>query len=224
VRPDLAILGLWIAFAGSHVALSSLRLRPRIVRAIGEPAFLGLYSLVAFAFFVPLVWIYYANLHAGPWLWTFGRGAVQTWIVEIGMAAALVLVVAGNVTPSPASIAATAAGAPAPVEPRGAFRITRHPLIMGIGLFGLLHLVPNASTADVAFFGGFAAFALVGCWHQDQRKLQTNPGYRAFYERTPFLPFTGRDSLRGVLELSPVALVVGIGLTLAIRWAHRFWQ
>ncbi len=224
MRPDLAILLLWLGFAGSHVALSSLRLRPRLVTAIGEQWFVGLYSLVALAFFVPLVWIYYENLHAGPWLWTFGRGALQTWIVQLGMGVSLVLMVAGNVTPSPASIAAVAAGAPMPAEPRGAFRITRHPLIMGAGLFGLLHLLPNASTADVAFFGGFLAFALIGCWHQDRRKLATNPGFRAFYEKTPFLPFTGRDALRGVLELSPTALGIGIGLTFAIRWAHTFWQ
>jgi uncharacterized membrane protein len=224
MRADLAILLLWLGFAGSHVALSSLRLRPRLVSAIGEPTFVALYSLVALAFFVPLVWVYYANLHVGPWLWTFGRGALPTWIVDIGMGASLVLVIAGNVTPSPASIAAVAAGAPAPVEPRGVFRITRHPLIMGIALFGLLHLLPNASTADVAFFGGFVAFALVGCWHQDRRKLATNPSYRAFFEATPFLPFTGRDSLRGLRELSKLALVIGIALAFAVRWAHRFWQ
>jgi uncharacterized membrane protein len=224
VSPALAIFLLWAGFAGTHLALSSLRLRPRIVAAIGEPTFVALYSLVAFAFFVPLVWVYYANLHVGPWLWTFGRGPVVTWLVQIGMAISLVLVVAGNVTPSPASIAAVAAGTPTPPEPRGAFRITRHPLIMGIALFGLLHLLPNASTTDVAFFGGFLAFALVGCWHQDQRKLATNPSYRAFYEKTPFLPFTGSDTLRGLRELSPLAVVIGIGLTFAIRWAHRFWQ
>jgi uncharacterized membrane protein len=224
MRPDLAILLLWLGFAGSHLALSSLRLRPRIVAAIGEQMFVALYSVVALGFFVPLVWIYYENLHAGAWLWTIGRGPVLTWIVQIGMGVALVLVVAGNVTPSPASIAAAAAGTPPPAQPRGVFRITRHPLIMGIALFGLLHLIPNASTADVAFFGGFLVFGLVGCWHQDRRKLATNPAYRPFYEATPFLPFTGRDSLRGIRELSPLALGIGIALAFAIRWAHRLWQ
>jgi uncharacterized membrane protein len=218
VRPDLAILLLWVGFAGSHLVLSSLRLRPGIVARVGEQPFLGLYSLVAFAFFVPLVWIYIENVHFGPWLWSLPRGPLLTWLVNIGMGAAFVSIVSALVSPSPAAVA------PGQATVRGMFRITRHPLVMGIGLFGLLHLLPNASTADVAFFGGFVAFALVGTWHQDQRKLATLPGYRPFHDATPFLPFTGKGVLQGLRELSPVAVVAGIALATAVRWAHRFWS
>lgn len=218
MRPDLAILLLWIGFAGSHLALSSLRLRPRLVAGFGDQPFLGVYSLVAFAFFVPLVWIYIENVHFGPWLWSLPRTAALTWIVDLGMVAAFVSIVSALITPSPAAVA------PGAATVRGMFRITRHPLVMGLGLFGLLHLLPNSSTTDVAFFGGFAAFALVGSWHQDQRKLASLPAYRPFYEATPFLPFTRRGALRGLRELSPIAVVAGVAVALAVRWAHRFWS
>jgi uncharacterized membrane protein len=96
---------------------------------------------------------------------------------------------------------------------------------MGIGLFGVLHLLANSSTTDVAFFGGFPLFAVVGARHQDARKIaQKVSGYAEFVAATPFLPFTGRETLRGLRELSPLAVGLGVGAALLVRWAHRFWQ
>jgi uncharacterized membrane protein len=97
-------------------------------------------------------------------------------------------------------------------------------MVMAFVVFALTHLLPNGSSADVAFFGGFAAFALIGAAHQDQRKLVTGPaGYRDFYDHTPFLPFTGRDTLAGLRELSPIAVVAGILLATTIRYFHASW-
>ncbi len=218
MTPAAWIVLLWIGFAGSHLVLSHLPVRDRLVERIGAQPFQGLYSLVSFAFFVPLVWVYFGNVHTGPWLWVLPRGPVLTWFVQIGMGVAFVLLVAGLVRPSPASITA------GPAEPTGAFRITRHPVIMSMGLFGALHLLASSTTTDVAFFAGFPLFAIVGCRHQDRRKLaQRVPGYAAFVAATPFLPFTGRETLRGVRELGPVPIVAGIALATAVRWAHRFW-
>lgn len=209
---------LWLGFAGSHLLFSHLPVRERLVRRLGTQPFQGIYSLVSLAFFVPLVSIYFKNVHTGSWLWVLPRGPVLTWTVQIGMGAAFVLLVAGLVRPSPASIAA------GPAVASGAFRSTRHPLIMSMGLFGALHLLASSTTTDVAFFAGFPLFAIVGCRHQDHRKLaQQVPGYAAFVSATPFLPFTGRETLRGVRELGPVPIVAGIALATLVRWAHRFW-
>jgi uncharacterized membrane protein len=93
--------------------------------------------------------------------------------------------------------------------------------MMGLSLVGWLHLPMNGSTADVAFFGGLALFPLVGAWHQDQRKLAAgDAAFRAFHAATPFLPFTGRETLRGLRELPPVAAALGIALALGARWLH----
>src|SRR5262245_46159777 len=185
MSPTARILLLWLGFAGSHLVLSSGPVREPLVRRIGEGPFRGLYSLVAFAFFVPLVWTYFAHKHAGPWLWVVPHDPLLVGLIDLGMVVAFMLVVASLVRPSPA------AAMPGDPNPRGAFRITRHPLLMGLALFGLVHLVFNSSSADVAFFAGFALFAPIGAWHQDRRKLAMDvPGFRAFYEATPFLPFT----------------------------------
>jgi len=218
MSPAARIALLWAGFAVTHVGLSSLPVRARLVARLGERAFQGVYSLVAFAFFIPLVTTFFGHKHDGRWLWVFARGPALHWTLYVGMAIALVLVVASLVRPSPAGVV------PGDPTPRGVYRITRHPLVMGLALFGALHVLPNGTTADVAFFGGFVLFGLLGAWHQDRRKLALGvPGFAAFHAATPFLPFTGRETLRGLRELSPAVLAAGIVLTAVVRWFHPSW-
>jgi uncharacterized membrane protein len=214
---SLAILLLWLLFAGTHVALSSLRLRPRLVERLGERGFQGVFSLLAVATLAPLVYAYFTHKHAGPLLWSIPLAPGLRWLLYLGMGVAVVLMVAGLVTPSPAALGAPESAA----EPRGVQLLTRHALFMGLGLLGLLHLVPNGFLADAVFFAGFPAFALLGCWHQDRRKLVTaGERFRRFHARTPFLPFTGGETLRGLRELSRPALVGGVGATVLLRVLH----
>jgi uncharacterized membrane protein len=214
----MTIVALWIAFAATHMALSSIRLRATLVRRVGTNAFLGVYSVIALGLFVPLVRTYFANKHAGPLLWAIPIGPGLRWVIYAGMAIAFVLMVSGLVRPSPGNIV------PGDPTPRGALRLTRHPLFMGLGLFGLLHLIPNGNAADVAFFGGFPLFAVVGCRHQDQRKLVAGPpGFDRFYAETPFIPFTGNRTLEGIRELGPVVIVGGLGVTWLLRTVHPSW-
>jgi len=155
MSPAARIALLWAGFAVTHVGLSSLPVRTRLVARLGERAFQGVYSLVAFAFFIPLVTTFFGHKHDGRWLWVFTRGPALHWTLYVGMAIALVLVVASLVRPSPAGVV------PGDPTPRGVYRITRHPLVMGLALFGALHVLPNGTTADVAFFGGFVLFGLL---------------------------------------------------------------
>ena len=218
MTPAVTIGLLWLGFAATHMGLSSLPVRQQLVARLGERPFQGLYSLVAFAFFVPLVWTFFAHKHAGRWLWIVTRGPALRWTLYVGMGLAFVLLVASLVRPSPAAVV------PGDPAARGVYRITRHPLIMAIALFGALHLVPNSSTADIAFFGGFVGFALLGAWHQDRRKLALGvPGFRPFLAATPFFPFTGRDTLRGLRELSPAVVAAGVVATAIVRWFHPSW-
>ena len=211
----LEIALLWLAFGASHVLLSSRALRPRLVAVLGERGHLAAYSVIALAVFVPLVWLYFAERATSPWLWTLPRGPVLQGVVYVGMGVAFSLLATSFATPSPASLV------PGRATARGVLRITRHPLVMSLGLFGLLHLLPNGRAADLAFFGGFPVFALVGCWHQDRRKLAAgDAGFRAFCEATPFLPFTGRETLRGLRELPPLVVGLAVAVTVALRYLH----
>jgi uncharacterized membrane protein len=210
----LALVALWLAFAATHMGMSSRSLRPRLVAALGDRGFQGVYSLVALAIFVPLVWVYFANKHAGPQLWFLGALPGLRHAMVLGMALCFVLIAGGLARPSPASINA---GRP---EARGALRVTRHPVFMATGLFGLLHLgVVSVHASDLAFFAGFPLFALAGSRHQDLRKLaDATPELRRFHAETSFVPNLAR--IPAALRDDPLPALIGVGVTVALRIFH----
>lgn len=208
------IVALWALFLATHMGFSSQKFRPILIDRLGNQGFLGGYSAVALAIFVPLVWIYATHKHAGAYFW---YGSVYSWMrpsVYVAMVLAFTLVIGSFLNASPASLA------PGKGELRGVLRVTRHPLFMGVALIGLLHLcVARVHGAELAFFGGMPVVGLVGCWHQDQRNLaETDGKFRSFYEETSFFPF-GRGGLRGLTE-SPIAVGSGLLVTILIRAVH----
>jgi uncharacterized membrane protein len=214
MSPTLSIVLLWVAFTATHLGLASVRVEPKLRAKLGDAGFLGLYSVIALALFVPLVTIYFGNRHAGPWLWTVEVGPVLRVLLYLGMTLGLILAVGSLLRPSPASLVPNA-----PAEVRGVYRVTRHPLVLGLALIWALHLVPNASTADAAFFGGFLLFSLAGAWHQDARKLHAGDAkFREFHAATSFLPF-GRG-VAGLGDLPPLVVVLGVLAALGVRWLH----
>jgi uncharacterized membrane protein len=220
VTATIAIAALWFAFGATHLILSSLTLRPRLIEKVGAQPFQGLYSLLALVIFVPLVWIYFENQHAGPLLWYGGQNPVLRYGMYAGMGVALALLVGGFVTPSPAMQAKPSAEPPV----RGVLRVTRHPVVMGMGLFGLVHLfAAQVHTSELAFFGGFPIWAVIGCRHQDQRKL-ANLGepYRVFCSQTAFLPFARGGFVAAVGE-SAVPIGIAVGLAVLLRVFHQSW-
>jgi uncharacterized membrane protein len=212
------IAGFWILFAATHMVLSSQRLRPRLVLRLGNLGFQALYSVVALAIFVPLVRSYYAHKHTGTYLWQLTQLPGVRWIGYGVMGAAFALVVAGLVQPSPAGMR------PGAMVVRGIARVTRHPVLMGLGLWGFAHLLlTQVYLSELVFFGGFPLFAVIGCEHQDQRKREAlGAPYRAFAAATPFLPFGSLGFAKGLVEMpAPIAIALGIGIAVAVRrWAH----
>lgn len=96
MSPALTIALLWLAFAVSHIALSSLRL----VAVLGNRGFMGVYSLIALATFVPMVRVYFGNKHAGPMLWSFAMTPALEALATVVMAVAVLIMVAGAIAPS----------------------------------------------------------------------------------------------------------------------------
>ncbi len=217
MTPALLIAALWLAFAGSHMALSSQRWRPRIVAALGdERRFQGVYSLIALAIFVPLVTIYFRHKHEGPYLGRLIESPGLRWVMFIGMGAAFALAVAGLARASPASVV------PGAAEVCGVYRVTRHPVLMALGLYGLLHLcVAAVNATELAFFAGFPLFVWFGAQHQDRRKLASGgEKFRRFYEATPFVPFARPAGVPAALREQPIPIAIGVALTAVIRWFH----
>ncbi len=215
----------WIAlsavlFLGGHLVISSSAIRFRLIAAVGEQPYRGIYSLVALATFGPLIYEFARNKHAGPLLWYLRAIPPIRWLAWLLMLLALVALVGSFITPNPGGL-----GAPADrTEPRGLLKITRHPGLVGFSLFGIAHMLMNGWAGDVIFFGMFPALGIIGGMHQDQRKLrELGSSYRAFMANTSFLPFAALIGGRvrwtgGDMPWAPIG--AGLVLTVAIVALH----
>ena len=216
MKDAVVIVVLLLLFASSHMLLSSRSIRASLVARLGDKRFLAAYSIVALAFFAPLVYYYFTHRHAGPLLWSVPDSGAVEFVLVLANVMGFVMIVAGVMTPSPAAVT----GAPLD-EPSGVHRITRHAVFMGMGIWALSHAIANGYASDVAFFGGIVAFVLVGSWHQDRRKLAGgDPRFERFHAATAFLPFTGREALRGLMGLPPLAVIIGVVVALVARYLH----
>ncbi len=123
-------IALWAAlFLGTHFAISSATVRPRLINAVGEQPYLGIYSIVAFATFGPLLYEFAYNKHAGPLLWYLRTNAPIRWLAWLLMLVALILFVASLINPNPGGLGAPRASS---TEPHGVLKITRiHHLRIG---------------------------------------------------------------------------------------------
>jgi uncharacterized membrane protein len=209
----------WAMFAGTHMVLSSLQVRGKLIARLGEKGFVRFYSLIAFATFIPLVWVYLGNRHAGGAVWNLAAApGVRPLAVALAVLA-IALIAGGVLHPSPALVGIKKAwGA------RGLTRITRHPLFMGIALWALSHLLLNGFLTDVLFFGGMLAFSFAGAAHQDARKRATEEERLGqFFAESSFWPFGAIIAGRNRLiwrELPWIALAVGAAAAIGIYALH----
>ena len=212
MSPSVLIAVLWLLFAISHTVPSSASLRPKLIEKLGAGPFMGMYSLVSLAFFVPLVVVYFRNRHAGELLYSLGPGVYRPaqFLAFFSMA----LLVAAAVRPSPVSIVGSTSAV-------GLARITRHPLFLAMGLVGIAHVLLFGFASDVAFFGGLVLYSIFGSLHQDHRQRLTRPELGEMFATTSWLPFAAIVSGRNRLVLSELPYV-GFGVGVAI--AYGVWR
>jgi uncharacterized membrane protein len=215
-------IALWaFSFLASHLIISSSAVRARLISAVGDQPYRGIYSLVAAATLGPLIYEFARNKHAGPILWYLRAVAPIRWLAWILMLAALILFVGSFINPNPGGMAAAGGGS---TEPRGILKITRHPSFVAFSLFGIAHILMNGWAGDVIFFGMFPALGIIGGMHQDQRKIrELGEHYREFLAKTSLMPFAALVSgrVRWTSNDMPWAAIgAGVVLTVAIVALH----
>jgi uncharacterized membrane protein len=181
-------------FAGIHLGISGTRLRDRLIAALGQSRYTGLFSLASAA---GLVWLIIAYRWA-PYLPTWGLVLWWRPIAILLMLPATLLVVIGLATPNPTAVAQEQRLAQ---PPAGILRVTRHPFLTGVGLWALVHLIGNGDVASLVFFGAFAIVALAGTVSIDAKRLRlAGAAWPGFAAATSILPFAaiaaGRNRFR----------------------------
>lgn len=203
-----------IAFVGTHFLLSH-PLRAPIVRAAGERGFLGVYSLVAFATLIWLALAYRAAPPAAPlWpvgdaLWAFGT---------VAMAAGAILFM-GSLVRNPALPEARTDTVP---QARGVLAITRHPIMWGFALWGIVHILVYPDPSNIVLSLAVIVLALVGAHLQDRKKARLQPDFwPAWQARTSYWPFAAIAAGRArVGTIGMHALAGGMLVWLVATWAH----
>jgi uncharacterized membrane protein len=190
-----------VLFIASHLVLSMPTLRQALVARLGERSFRALYSLLAI---VLIVWVAMAYRDApveDVWLPPIGLMHLSLAIMPF----ACLLVVAGMSTPNPSALGGDTPEVPGRepggILPVGILKVTRHPVMWGIALWGIAHLLANGDAASLMLFGGMTFLALAGAGAQETKKrVQLGRRWDGFVAQTSYLPFAamaaGRTRLR----------------------------
>lgn len=209
-----------VVFVGSHFLLSFGPIRSRLAGAIGERFFLLVYSAVAIAAIVWLVAAYNRAPFQALWADTY---TARIAMLVLGFIATLMLI-AGATSPNP-----TATGAPAAIlekegAGRGIFAITRHPILWGIALWALGHLLVNGDAASVALFGAMLVLCVGGIVHIDAKRRATGgEAWRRLEDATSAVPFAALIAGRttwAAARIAPWKVALGIAVYALFLYAH----
>lgn len=181
------LLGL-VLFLGAH----SLRIvaepwRQRSIARIGEGPWKGMHSLVSLAGLVLVVVGYGQARAAGVQVWS-----PPPWTTHLAI---------GLTLPAFVLLAAS-------FLPRNHLRSRLgHPMVLGVKLWALAHLLSNGRLAEMILFGAFLAWA-VADFAAARRRDRRN----------------GRVIAAGTLAGDAAALLVGVALWYGFaRWLHAWW-
>ena len=197
------------AFVGSHFAMSH-PLRAPMVKALGAGGFTLAYTVVSFA---TLGWVAHA-FGVAPGADLPGSGEVG-WIVASVLTWLAMVLLAGSLIGNPA-LPTPMAEAQARAEPKGVLRVTRHPMMWGIGLWALSHMVLFWSTRTMITAAAMGVLALVGSKLQDGKKAALmGAAWDEWSAKTSYWPRLGQ-----LFSVGAVPLAAGTALWFAASWVH----
>lgn len=206
-----------LAFIAIHLGVSGTTMRDAMVARIGLKAYMIVFSLASVGAMVWLVSAYQAADYVPTW------GRLEWWkpFMIALMLPAFLLVVVGLATPNPTSVAGEALVAAAP---RGIVRITRHPFLIGVGLWSGLHLVGNGDWASFLFFAALLVVSLAGTVSIDakRRRALGDAAWDQFASRTSIVPFGAILARRNTVSWSEMGWrpVAGLAVYAVMLGGH----
>ncbi len=170
-------------FAGIHLGIAGTSARDAVIARWGPGGYYALFSAASVEGLAWLIWAYSDAPYDPTW------GMLQWWkpVAIVLMLPSALLVVLGVATPNPTSVAQVhllAQGA------LGVVRVTRHPFLVGVALWALVHLVGNGDVASLLFFGSLAIVACAGTVSIDaKRRKSAGAAWDSFEATTSIIPF-----------------------------------
>ena len=204
-----------VVFLATHF-VSSTPLRTATVGAIGEKAWLGLYTVVAFA---TIGWM----------VWAYNRAPVQPLFEGLRLAPAILmpfsffLLAAGLFTRNPTAVG-QANSMKGDDPARGVIRITRHPVMWSFMLWALAHILGRGEVKSTLFFGTFLVLAGLGAALIDARKAKAlGEDWQRFEAVTSYFPFAAIASGRNRFRAGEIGWrnpAIALALYALVFWLH----
>lgn len=208
-----------IVFTALHL-IPSTPLRAQLIEMLGRQGFAWAFSAASVLLFI---WVWLAYRAAFPETVFWVTGPVVRWLSALVMLAAVVLAVLA-IAQRPRVLLTAETSLKSEDGLKGVVRITRHPLLWPVGLWGLVHMLNNADPPSWVFFGYVTVLALGGTWLIDRRRAKLlGPRWRTIEARTSNLPLLaiadGRNAF--VWEEFPLPMVaLGVAAWLALLILH----
>jgi uncharacterized membrane protein len=134
----IMILGLAV-FLGSHVFVTMRPERAKLITRLGEGAYKGLFSLVSIIGII-LIAYGFARYRATGWIEIWSPPRWTRHVTEALMWPAVIFVLAAYI-------------------PGHIKRVLKHPMLVGVKLWALAHLITNGDLGSIILFGSFLAWA-----------------------------------------------------------------
>jgi len=215
-------LGVLAVFLIAHVIPTLPAVRRWFQARLGEGGFIGAYSLLSLLLFA---WLIREALLA-PYIPLWFAGPWSFWFAIVLVPLALFLLGSGALAPNPLSIAFVTR----PYDPAapGAVAFTRHPILWGLGLWGLAHVPVNGHLVGLILFGCLGVFALIGLSVVESRRraILGEVEWRALAGATSLLPFIAILRGRARWPTDPVSLIgeaVGLLLVVVLLAGGHLW-
>jgi uncharacterized membrane protein len=193
----IVILGV-VLFVGTHIIPMVPEWRTTLIGRLGEAGYKAIFSVLALAGLIGAIVAYRFTPHVPLW-----ATPEPLRVVTAVLMLAAVLLFAG------------AKGAP------WFKRIVRHPMLWGIALLGVAHLLANGEAAGVILFGGLAAFGFAWQPLTDRRDAALDPaGWQVTRQTTSFWPFAKWHARSDPVTFRPLIIgaIVYVALVLLHPW------
>ena len=202
-------------FLATHF-VPSTPLRGVLIRAVGEKAYVGLYTLVSFAMIGWMVWAY--NRAPLEPLWVGLR-----WLPAVLMPLSFILLACGIFARNPTIVGADKL-LKSPEPARGMIRVTRHPVMWSFILWALAHVLARGELGATVFFGTFLLLAALGAVLMDQRKARNlGDDWQRFAAVTSYFPFLAIAQGRNTFKAPEIGWrnpAIGLALYALFFWFH----
>jgi uncharacterized membrane protein len=214
MTPILLAAAFWLSL---HL-IAAGSLRTRLVGALGERLYRSIFSLLTI---VGLAW-FVVVYPAAPWvpLWPTNPafGYLAFALVFVG----LLLVVVGIGPTNPTAMSSRMIDNKLAIF--GITRVTRHPRLCGVSLWGIAHLLVNGHLAALIMFGSVLVSVINGMVSIDRKRRRAlGERWDEFAAQTSRLPFAAIIAARTRFDISEfrawqVALTVV--LFAGVIWLH----